>query len=303
MKTLSEPLAERAKIDLAPLSGLDFHREYYSRENPGTASSHDTESSPIPRPSVESEKPSTYASINERSPFITLGSIGSDLASYIERESDTKLKAAARDHDFIWVRGEHQFGKSTLLESHNKWLGDTWSVVQVDLMACVRTNDEVCRLGLFKLIKKAISEWHPCSFAYGLEWQELREIAKQRRLAFLIDEVGACHNTTLKELIEGFHGLLDACPERVKVIASFMDGPIPLLTNCGLTNRKYIHSWEIVHLKAFTEDQVRQLVDLFPKDISSLLSARMQPIKALTDYEPQRVQDQLLSGSLRTAIF
>lgn len=225
------------------------------------------------------------------SPFHPVGAIGLGEKSYVTRASDCELRKAVEHHDFIWLQGDFQMGKSSLLRRHNSWLGGEWIAVCPDLELCNRATNDRFWSDFFAEIDEATGEWqHNTSAKARFDWRALRVLVQEHRVAFLLDEIGTCRNHQIKQLIESIYSLAEKAPGHVKLVVSFLDGPVPLLPQCGIRNPKHTATWRMVRLESFTVDEVQRLIELFPNGLSALLFARIERLRALTDFKPQKVQ-------------
>jgi hypothetical protein len=237
------------------------------------------------------ETTAAQGQILDPSPFHPFGAMVLGAKSYIPRVCDGELKKAAESHNFIWLQGDFQFGKTSLLRRHNSWLAGDWFAVYIDVVICDRSSDIRFRRDFFAEINEATKQWrHEGPIRVQSGWRVLRALLAQRKIAFFLDEIGACKDKQIKDLIEGFHTLADWALGRIKLVVSFRDGPTPLLMNCGIQNPRHTHAWKIILLESFTLDEVGRLIDLFPNSLSPLLHNRIERLRAITHFKPQRVQ-------------
>jgi hypothetical protein len=216
------------------------------------------------------------------SPFQIVGAMELEVKSYVPRNCDGELKRAAESHTFIWLQGGFQFGKTSLLNRHGSWLGADWAAVYVDLQGCERSTDAKFRRHFFTEIEEVLGT--------KCDWQALKTPLRQRRIAFLLDEFGACKPTQILEMLEHFHSLAEKAPGHLKLVVSVRENPTPYLPKCGIQNPKHIHTWKIIRLETLTPGEVGQLIALFPITLSALLHNRLDRIHSITNSEPQRVQ-------------
>lgn len=228
------------------------------------------------------------------SPFQPFGAMGLGVKSYIPRSCDDELNEAAESAAFIWLQGDFQFGKTSLLRRHGSWLPLNWTGVYADTQLLDGTTDTRFRRDFFAEVKKATNQWEPGAYVKTqFDWRVLRDLSEQRKIAFLVDEIGRCSEKMVVELLHGFHALADWAPGNIKVVVSFRDGPIPLLPNCGIQNPKHTGAWKIIHLGPLTADEVSRLIDFLPSSVSPLLQSRIDRLRGITHFKPQRVQHLL----------
>lgn len=234
------------------------------------------------------------------SPFQFIGPLEVGARSYIKRSCDNDLCRAVRTHTFIWLQGDFQYGKTSLLNRHSIWLGKEWKAVYVDIQGCQRSNDKKFREHFFEEIGD--------NFETKINWRSLKELLRKYKIAFILDEFGSGKSTQTLEMLEHFQSLARAVPDHLRLIVSCRNGPNWLLNKEIFEDPKHRSVWELIHLHAFNQQEVAKLIDLFPERISSLLHERTDQIMRLTSYKPQSVQkkffelwDELKSQALSPA--
>jgi hypothetical protein len=231
--------------------------------------------------------PTPLQCLADSSPFYIAGGMGTEVKSYVTRNCDIELKKAAETQTFIWLQGDFQFGKTSLLNRHDTWLGAEWVAVYVDLQGCQRSTDSKFRRHFFAEIEEVLG--------MRVDWQALKAPLRQRRIAFLLDEFGACRPSQILEILEHFYSLAERASGHLKLIVSVREAPTPFLLTCGVQNPKHRDSWSIIPLKPLTAHEVGWLIDLFPSNPSALLHNRLDQIRLLTNFEPIRVQKLLMN--------
>ncbi len=216
------------------------------------------------------------------SPFSVAGGMTLDAQSYVTRRPDHELKLAAASHAFIWLQGDFQFGKTSLLNRHASWLGGDWVVVSIALQLCDRSTDARFRRDFFAEMVDTLGNQS--------SWLTLRIPIQQRKTAFLLDELGACSDSQIAELLERFHRLSEIARGNLKLIVSFRDHPTLCLARCGFRNPKHRDAWKVIHLSVLTSEEVRELINLFPISLAALLHSRLDRLRAITDFKPQATQ-------------
>ncbi len=215
-------------------------------------------------------------------PFYSGGAMGEDAKSYIARTSDNRIKSIAKSHSFIWVQGDFQYGKTSLLIRNKYWLGRGWDAIYVDLQLCDRSSDSRFRRDLFAEIGEEVG--------MQLGWREFRDLLKRQKIAIILDELGSCRNGQIVEVLECFHSLAERAPGNLKLIVSVREGPGAFLLKHGIQNPKHRDAWEIVALGPLSMREVNKLIGFFPDPISSILHSRIDRVQDLTEFEPNRVQ-------------
>jgi hypothetical protein len=207
--------------------------------------------------------------------------------SYVTRTSDRSLQETVQSQGFVWVKGDFQSGKTSLLYRHQVWLPSDWFAVYADMGMLDRTTRSNFIRDYCDEIAEAIG-MRPHTRAFN--WRAVRRVLGEHRLAFLVDELGACTNPQIKWLVEAFGSLSQSVPGRVKVVVALKDGPDPLLSNCGIANPKHRAIWSVVSLKPFSQDEIDPLFGLFPGPIADLLRTNMAALQEKTAWRPQTTQ-------------
>jgi hypothetical protein len=118
----------------------------------------------------------------------------------------------------------------------------------------------------------------------------LKRPLKDRKIAFLLDELGACKASQVLEIVECFHSLAERAPGNLKLVVTLRESPSPFLPNCRVKNPKHKETWTVIRLASLTVDEVRLLISFFPSEIALLLCERVERICELTDFKPQAVK-------------
>lgn len=227
-----------------------------------------------------------------------------DAKSYIARESDSELRTAVERCDFVWIHGDFQYGKTSLLHRHRSWLSQDWTVASPDLALCNTMTDRAFWRDFFAELGEALAgrNREPCP-QVCVDWRSLRLLLCQSRIAFLLDEIGSCKPNQVRQLVEKINALSETQPGKVKLVICYSGKPHPFLPSCGLHNPRHTNSWEIITLRAFTAIEVETLIARFPHDLAAMLLSRIAEIESLTAFEPNRVQRLLhaIWENLRTA--
>jgi hypothetical protein len=135
---------------------------------------------------------------------------------------DSALKIAAESHTFIWLQGDFQFGKTSLFRRHASWLSEGWFAVYADMAMFDRSTEIRFRRDFFAELDEATKQWrHEAPARTQFDWRILRDLLVQRKIAFLVDEIGSCKSTMIAETIRGFHSLADWAPRHMKLVVSF----------------------------------------------------------------------------------
>lgn len=232
------------------------------------------------------------------SPFRAFGAIGLDERCYVPRASDEQLRAAAASSPFVWLRGDFQSGKTSLLYRHKAWLPEGWHAVHADMEILDKTAKRSFAHDFYAEVAESTGARMHAGSGTAFNWRTVRRLLDELRIAFLVDEPGACTNAQVRWLIEGFGSLSQAAPTRVKVVMSYREGPDPFLVDCGIVNPRHIGSWRTVSLQPFSEPELDPLLRLFPDPVFTALHGHMETIRAKTDLEPHRAQ-LLLDGLWR----
>jgi|GEM_PF-2346795 len=223
--------------------------------------------------------------LTKECPFQLIGPLTIESKSYIDRRCDLELKRDANIHSFIWLKGDFQFGKTSLLNRHSFWLGSEWQPIFIDLQGCQRASDSRFREDFFSEIAEVIGT--------KCDWQRLKNSIRKRKIAFLLDEFGSGKPSQLLEMLEHFHSLAAAAPNNMKIVVSYRKGPEDLLPVEQFEDPKYRGVWKVIRLDTLNTTEVESLFILFPDNVSALLKKNYKKIEKATNGEPQKVQKML----------
>lgn len=221
--------------------------------------------------------------INGKSPFYTGGTIPLLSKSYIERESDRELPSLIFKHNFIFIQGMYQFGKSSLLLQHPNWLPSDWRIVFPSLEMCNGENRE-------QFVKDFFDELSETLNVNIFNWRTIRSLLEVQKVAFLIDEIGSCENHVAKMLIERLYALYETSPNNVRIVLTFIDPISDYLKSIGIRNPKYHDKWNTIILNPFKKEEATRLLRFFPTEIERILKRNFHLIKQATTLEPNRLQ-------------
>jgi pimeloyl-ACP methyl ester carboxylesterase len=250
------------------------------------------------------EAPATSVTKLGPSPFHPFGAMALQDKSYITRGIDRQIQSAIQNHNFIWLQGDFQTGKSSLLRRHPVWLGGQWHCVSPDLELCDRSTEEKFWRDFFAEIKEANERWQSSAeLGADCDWRSLKFLLQSHKIAFLLDEIGTCKQPQIRQIFENLFSLSEKLPGNIKLIVGYIQAPADFFPKCGIKNPKHTSVWKVLPLGMFTQEDVESLIAFFPKSLANALMEKIEVIQSLTGFKPQNTQHLLhrFWESLQTA--
>lgn len=222
-------------------------------------------------------------SLPDISPFHPAGEISSDDKSYIQRESDKQLKMLLSSHSFIFVQGDFESGKSSLLGSIPRILPKEWKSFRPKIEFFPTKDVDSFEKEIFKQLKKIDGTLR--------DWTSVHEFVRESKLAFLIDEIGILSNEVAAMFITRLHAIvMYASSDHVRVVITSTQSVSTLIEGIGLPNPKYSNCWAPIRLTPFTKEELIELLELFPLPVALSLQENLHVIEEITSMRPKEVQ-------------
>lgn len=217
------------------------------------------------------------------SPFHPFGMILLDHPSYIKRNSDGQLEKLLSSYSFICLYGDFCSGKSSLLIRVPRMLLGDWKVFRPRLDLYPPRRKGALERSFFDELKKADETMD--------NWISLSEMLEENKLAFLIDEIQRYLPEDARLFIEQLYALFEHAPNGHLLVVMSIKGSLDIyIRNIGLANPKYINCWETIELTKFNDDELIELLNLFPQPIALSLRENLSTIKEHTSMEPHAIQ-------------
>jgi nucleoside phosphorylase len=216
------------------------------------------------------------------SPFHPVGEIPPRHLSYISRDSDRHLEKLLNKHSLIWIQGDFQSGKSSLLACIPSFLSVDWKIFrpQIEFFLPIRVDNFDKKL--FKELRKVDNNI--------MDWSSLRDYLTKSKLVFLIDEIGILPSRVAAIFFTKLYILAKQFPNNIRVVMTSFVSVITYIDSIGLMNPKYCNCWESLRLNPFTKDELTELLNLFPLPIMYCLQKNLDIIQEVTLMKPKEVQ-------------
>lgn len=216
------------------------------------------------------------------SPFYPYGTIPLNHQSYIIRDSDTLLEKLLSSASFICLHGENCCGKSSLLIRTPKMLKE-WNVFRPML--------ELYQNGRRGTFERNFFAEMQCVNKDLRDWISMGKFLNGTKGLFLIDEIGKCSSEDARMFIERLYALVDHVPHNnIRVVLTIQKSLDLYIGNIGLDNPRYHNCWEKVEITKFTENELIQMLAIFPPPVERSLLENLSKIKKYTLMEPNEIQ-------------
>lgn len=184
----------------------------------------------------------------------------------------------------IGIIGEHQIGKSSLLEQIPTFMNAGWKVCFMDFQEMRNDKFERFTEEFFEDIRKNIFE--------GVNsWKELLNNLKNQPVIFCFDEVGALAPIADLFIPKLYHLQSNTNNENIRIITC---SPTPINTlfkkEFQVKNPKYSSNWHTIPVKPFKPEEIQQMLNLLPKFAATVAIAQCEIIIKLSSCHPLALQ-------------
>lgn len=217
------------------------------------------------------------------SPFHPTGEMSPKHLTYISRDSDKQLEKVLHNNRFIWIQGDWQSGKSSLLACATNFLPVSWKKFQPDVEYYPPVRVDTFDKKFFNELTKVDSDLK--------DWRSLHKFLEESKLAFLIDEVGILPRKVAAMFFRKLYKLaISAPPNNIRIVMASKVSVDAFIEEIDLMNPKYCSCWTSIKLNPFTEGELIELIKLFPLPIMNSLQENLNIVQRITLMKPKEVQ-------------
>jgi len=211
-----------------------------------------------------------------KNPFVEGSPLGPDCRSYVRRPCDDRYEALLKTSTKISICGPFQVGKTSLMYTTERILGETWSYVGQGLADLRPDREDLFIENFFEMVKE--------NLGHVSDWRDIRENLKERPTVFFLDDLGEIASPGCKALIPRLHTLAEELPNYVRLVTTSPEGINSVLPKRGIANPKYARNWKTVNLAPFDEDEAKRLVHILPRRPQDIVLTYWSMVKNLASF-------------------